>query len=52
MFLELSKIYNLKLIHFLAQSRRDDVISVGYLLLFLFNGQVPWIKKSNVPLKN
>ncbi|CDW82767.1 protein kinase-like protein [Stylonychia lemnae] len=35
-----------------SQSRRDDIISLGYLLLFLFNGQVPWVKKSNVPLKN
>eukprot|EP00347_Sterkiella_histriomuscorum_P016141 403354329 len=36
----------------ITQSRRDDIISLGYLLLFLFNGQVPWIKKSTVPLKN
>lgn len=36
----------------LAQSRRDDIISLGYLLIFMFNGQVPWIKSKEIPLNS
>lgn len=35
----------------IAQSRRDDIIGLSYLLLFLLNGQVPWIRDKSVSLK-
>ena len=48
-FEEISNTYNVD--NEIAQSRRDDIIGLSYLLLFLLNGQVPWIRDKSVPLK-
>jgi len=36
---------------FLELTRRDDVISLLYMLLFLLEGGLPWMKNNDKPLK-
>jgi serine/threonine protein kinase len=33
-------------------SRRDDLISIGYLYLYLYYGNLPWMNIPNIPINN